>query len=124
MVISESSESPAATVGSHSVTRLNKQSGVPEIVTVDYRSRNETNNPDNVDYTMIRQLPVIPESQDDRRQACGLSSRLPSSSLIPSLINSRKPTDRTSNDIYKGAIQYKVQDPAQEIVNEQGERNI
>ncbi|KAH5571582.1 hypothetical protein HBI24_210770 [Parastagonospora nodorum] len=120
MVIGDSSDSPAATVRSHSVTRLNKQSGVPEIVTVDYSGRNETDNPDNVDDTMNRQLPVMTESQDDRRQACSLSSRLPSSSLISSLINPGKPTDGGSNDIYEGAIQYKVQDPAQERANEQG----
>jgi hypothetical protein len=55
VVDGDSSESPV-------VTRVNKQSGDPEIVTVDYVAMNETENTDNIDNTMDRQLPGIPKS--------------------------------------------------------------
>jgi hypothetical protein len=124
VVDGDSSESPVVTIGNHSVTRINKQSGDPEIVTVDYVAMNETENTDNIDNTMDRQLPGIPKSQDDRRQACDLSSRFPSSYPLTSPMNPGKLTDGANNDIHGGAIQSQVQASAQELANEQGERSL
>jgi hypothetical protein len=93
-------------------------------MTVDNRGMNATENTDNVNDAMNRQLPGKPGSEDDRRQACDLASKFPSSSLISSLITPGKLTDGARNDINKRDIQSQVQDSAQELANEQGERRL
>jgi hypothetical protein len=123
LAVGDSSESPAATIGHHSGTRLEEQCGIPEIVTLDYGGKKETDNADNIDDTMDQPLPRIPEFQDYRWQACELPSIIPSSSPISPLLNTKKPTNGAGKDRHEGDFQSQVQYPARELVNKQGELN-